>query len=409
MIDSALFWLLLNLLTILILAFFSMEEMACVSFNKVRLQFYVSQGSRRAIWINELLNHPSQLFATTLIGVNAATFVGSECARKFHEALGISPDLAPLSQIVLVIIFGELAPMFAARSYSEHVALIGAPLLYYTSIILSPLIWVLSLISKGANILIGGQETHPNLFLTMDELHKVIQEQEEEKVYQEDAHELTDITANIFRLRGKFAYDVMTPITEKIAIPSQFTVDQLRQRCNSQSNFFLVYHRSLAHIIGVVFIRDLIRENGKTKIREFCNPPWFIARGTPLFQILKQFKRNSENVAIVLDERGQTIGYLEFEDILNEIFSKPLIKKQSVSETFIDRTFDAEMSLAEFKEEAGLNLPGEADETLSHFLIHTFGHHPESGESIVIAPYEFTVKETTLLGIKSVNIRTIVD
>ena len=60
--ESALYWLFLNLATIAILAFFSMEEMACVSFNKIRLQFYVAQGSQRAIWLNSLLQNPSRLF-----------------------------------------------------------------------------------------------------------------------------------------------------------------------------------------------------------------------------------------------------------------------------------------------------------------------------------------------------------
>jgi len=104
-----------------------MVEMACVSFNKVRLHYYVNQGNRRAIWLNYLLQHPFRLFGTTLIGVNVAMVVGSECSREFHSALGLSPDLAPLSQVIIVVIFAELAPMFAARHYAEHVAMLGAP------------------------------------------------------------------------------------------------------------------------------------------------------------------------------------------------------------------------------------------------------------------------------------------
>ena len=48
---EALWWLFLNILSIMILSFYSMSEMACVSFNKVRLQYYVSKGMKRAIWL----------------------------------------------------------------------------------------------------------------------------------------------------------------------------------------------------------------------------------------------------------------------------------------------------------------------------------------------------------------------
>lgn len=56
--SHALYWLLLNLFSIIMLAFYSMLEMACVSFNRVRLQYYVSQGIKRAEWLNWLLQHP---------------------------------------------------------------------------------------------------------------------------------------------------------------------------------------------------------------------------------------------------------------------------------------------------------------------------------------------------------------
>src|SRR5262245_63138653 len=113
-----------------------MIEMASVLLNLVRLHYYVSKGEKRAVLFNELLNYPSRLFGTTLIMVNSATVFGSEFSREFHEAIGLSPDLAPLTQVLLVLIFGELSPMFAARTHSEHMALLGIPLLYASAKIL---------------------------------------------------------------------------------------------------------------------------------------------------------------------------------------------------------------------------------------------------------------------------------
>ncbi|MES2274306.1 MAG: DUF21 domain-containing protein, partial [Chlamydiota bacterium] len=66
---------------------------------------------------------PSRLFGTTLIGINTALVFGSECARHIYESVHLDPDWAPLTQVLLVVIFGELAPMFAARRHPEQLAM----------------------------------------------------------------------------------------------------------------------------------------------------------------------------------------------------------------------------------------------------------------------------------------------
>lgn len=407
MIESPLVWLFLNLVTIIVLAFFSMEEMACVSFNRIRLQFYISQGSKKAEKLNALLHNPSNLFGTTLIGVNVATFVGSECARRFHESIGLSPDLAPLSQIFLVIVFGELAPMFAARRYSEHVAFLGVNLLNFTSKILAPAIWLLGIISKIANYLFGGTELHPHLFLTQDELQKIIEDQEDERLMPQEGEDFNAITSNIFRLRGKVAKSVMTPLSKSKTFSSQLSVGQVRMVCPERENYLIIYHKSPTNIIGIVFIKDILRAEEHKKLHQFCNPPWFIGLSTPLLQILKQFRRNSENIAIVLNETGKAVGFISFEDILDEITGKSSESRGKAHTTLIDRTFQGHMTLANFQKETGIVLEGGfPEETLSEWLLRTLDHHPEVGENWVIPPYEFIVKETSLLEIKLIQVKT---
>ncbi|MGK5594986.1 MAG: hemolysin family protein [Parachlamydiaceae bacterium] len=405
--ELAFFWLLFNFSTIVLLAFFSMEEMACVSFNKVRLQFLVKQGSKRAQWLSYLLHNPSRLFGTTLIAVNVATIVGSECSRQFHQALNLSPEWAPLSQIMLVIIFGELAPMFAARKYPEHVALLGVPILYVTSKILAPLIWILGIISKAANFLIGGEEPHPELFLTQDELQKVIEEQDEDRLSREN-EELNVITTNIFRFKDKTAKHVMTSLESQPLISSTLTVEQLRKSTKNPLPYFLVFNKNTANIIGIAFVRELVKVPGNRKVKDFCKPLWYLTENTPLFQIIKQFRRNSEHVAVVLDASGRAKGVLNFEDVVEEIFGKVVpVTKETPPLTYIDRTLPGKMTLTDFREEFGVPLDGDPEDTLSDFLIAQLEQYPEGGETVQITPFEFTVKEVTFLGIKTVSLKSL--
>lgn len=405
--DSAFFWFFANIISIGVLAFYSMEEMAFVSFNKVRLQFYVAKGDRRAIWVDKLLQKPSQLFGTTLIGVNVATFLGSEFARKFYESIHLSPDLAPITQILLVIVFGELAPMFAARRYSEHVALLGVPLIYLSSKLLAPVIWFLEIISQTANRIFHGEQTSPNLFITADELQKILEEQDDENVYSE-SEEFNAITSNIFRLKEKLASQVMTPLSLATAVSDRLTIKQLRAEKKITTKYLIAYNRSLTDVTGIIYIKDLLGRPDGDKLKSYGEAPWFISTSTPLLEILKQFRRNSENIAIVLDRQGRAVGMITFEDILDEIFGETGRSARSIpSQIIIDRTFDGQTTLTELQLETGITLDGVPEETISEWYMRMSEHHPEAGESYIVAPYEFIVKETSLLGVTLVQVRTL--
>jgi putative hemolysin len=219
--SSPFIWLICNLVSVACLAAYSMIEMACVSFNKIRLQYYVSKGVKRAIWLNELLQNPSKLFGTTLIGVNIALVIGSECARQFYSSIGLSPDLAPITQVILVVIFGELAPMFAARHYAEHVAMLGIPLIYASYKLMSPILWGIGIIYRWGSRILGGYQSDAEIYLNQEELLKILEEQSDEPP---ENTEFTDVATNIFNLRGREIKQIMEPLSHQTALPSNATV-----------------------------------------------------------------------------------------------------------------------------------------------------------------------------------------
>lgn len=407
-ISSAMTWLFLNVLSIATLAFYSMVEMACVSFNKIRLQYYVSKGYVKAIWLNTLLHKPARLFGTTLIGVNVATFVGSECAREFHSALGINPDLAPLSQVFLVIIFGELAPMFAARHYAEHVAMLGAPLLYASARVMTPLLWVLHQITTVFQKLIGGKGDEEDIYLSQEEIQKILEEHSEDHTISTEGDELNEIGAHIFNLKNQDASSVMHSLKKAALLNSNATVAQVRAALEQkETEFALLYHNTSTHIVGVAWARDLIRAADTKKAREYARTPWLVTSHTKLMMILKQFKRNRQSAAIILDREGQAIGYLELDDVLDEIFGDPTKpRNKTVRTTLIEKTLPGNLTVAQFNAQFQVVLDADPELTLNELIQNTLGHPPEKGESIYLTPYEFSVKETSLLEVKTVAVRT---
>lgn len=409
--SSALWWLSLNILSIVILSFYSMMEMACVSFNKVRLQYYLSKGQKRAIWLNFLLHNPARLFGTTLIGVNVALMVGSECAREFHIAIGVNPDLAPLSQVFIVLIFGELAPMFAARHYTEHVAMMGVPLVYASAKVMAPIIWVLGLISNFVNRLVGGQEASSNIFISRDELQKILEVQEEEHPTGiGKKEEFNVVVSNIFNLREKDASLIMESLESVQMLPANSPVLQYRKVVLTTNQPYIpLYHQIRENIVGIVTPREVIKAPDHKRLRDFAKSPWFITKEAKVLALLKQFRSNRQKMAIVLDDKGKAIGIVTLDDILEEVFGKTIISKEGVRKKkmfLIERSFPGDLKVSDFNKQFDANLPIEEGETLADLIVNRLGHNPEVGDSVYIEPFELIVKETTLLEVKTVIIKS---
>lgn len=410
--NEAIGWLLLNFLSIIILAFYSMMEMACVSFNRIRLHYYVSTGNKRAIWLNNLLHRPWMLFGTTLIGVNFAMFFGSEFAREFHEAVGLSPDLAPLTQVVLVIVFGELAPMFAARAYPEQVALLGVPIIYASAKLMTPILWAIKLLSTFCNWIVGGKEEASYIFLSQEELQKILEE-EEDMPFPTPTEEFNAVTTNIFDLKDKTAQGVMTPLNSLMLLPSNATIEQARVTLqHKEAEYILIYHSDTYNIVGIAFPSDLIRASEGHRVRDYARTPWFVTQSTRLMQIVKQFRRNNEIVAVILDDEGHAAGVLDLDDVVEEIFGKWSDKKQKKRDVrkkrffIIDRTFSAQLRVSDFNAQFDTKLDPREELTLADLMELILGHSPEEGESVYLDPFELVVKETTLRGVKSITITT---
>ncbi|NGX37455.1 MAG: Magnesium and cobalt efflux protein CorC [Chlamydiae bacterium] len=409
MIDWKLY-LILTFVFIFTQGFFAMLEMACVSFNKVRLQYWVGQNKRRAKWLSYLLSRPTLLFGATLIGVNASLQLGSECSRRFYDALGLNPDWAPLSQIILVLILAELAPMFAGRRYAEHVAMLGVPILYVTSIILRPVIWFFDLICHGINRLLRSP-MREGLYLSREDLLHMFEKREEEG---RPAKEINTVVANIFSLKSQTAKDLMSELNQIQMVPSFCSVGEMRTLLNySYTPFLPIYERDPRHVLGIVYPRDLLRITEEQKVRDYARPAWFITENSAILQILKQFRRNNQSIAVVLNDAGLAVGFLTLDEIIDSIFGRTddweAFEEMAprMHHVIVDRTFPGDMHIKDFNRKFHVHLEPDSVQTLEELLEKKLGHPPEKGESVHIDQFELTVEDAPLIGPKKIAIRTV--
>ena len=410
--DRPLFWVLATIACLMIHAFFTMVEMATVSFNKVRLEYYVAQGRQRAIWLSDLLKNPARLFGTTLLGVNIALQVGSECSRQVYESLSLPPDLSAVTQVVLVLLFAELSPMFAARRYPEHVAKLGVPIVYACSRIAMPLIWAIGVLSRLINRLIGEPNVGTDTFLGRDELQSMLEENDEG----EPTEDLDVVVGNIFSLRRKTAKQVMEPLNMVQMVDASCTVGHMRQLLrHAYFPYLPVYQGSRRNVVKIAYPRDLINTRDDALVRSSARAPWFLAQHTKILEILQQFRRNKQSVAVVLDHKGLAVGILTLDDILDEIFGEreyrlaQAIRRRPRTKRFIERSFPGHMSIEDFNRRYEAKLEHRGVGTLAQLMTKVLGHHPEKGENIRVQEFLLTAEETSLLGAKVISIRSVQD
>ncbi len=405
-------FLLSALFCIIAQSFFAMMEMACVSFNKVRLQYYISKRYKSALCLQYLLTHPALLFGTTLICVNAALLIGSECARKFYEAMGVSPFWAPLTQAFLVLIFAEIAPMFAGRRYAEHAVMFGVTTLYLFALILRPFIWMIDVFCKWMHKFFGSALVE-EVYLSREELQNVI-ETREEKHRSREKDELNTVVASIFSLKNKTARELMIPLKEVKMLSSQATLAEMRTLLVQEYIAYVpLFHKERANIVAVAYPRDLLRLPESKRIREHAEAPWFITESVTILQILKQFRKNNQSLAVVLNQTGAAVGVLTLDEIIDEIFGQKddwmsfADTMPAMQRIALDKVFSGDMLLEEFNDRYRVDLHFKQAKTLAQVMEIALGHVPVEGESVRVDQFELIVEEGTVLGPKAILVRTL--
>lgn len=398
--NSPFFWLGVNLLCIFVQGFFSMMEMACISFNRVRLQYYLTKSNKKASYINFLVRRPYRLFGTVMLGVNIALQIGSESSRTCYKLLGISPEYAPATQIILVVIFAELIPLAISRKIPEKIALKGAPILYFAHYLFYPLIQCVGGITNMIYFILNIKEETLHSTLSRDELQKTLETHHEE-------HDFNVIATNIFSLSATSVEQVCQYLDQ---IPILSATASVRDVCQlvrrHRLDFVPVYHKVKKNVVGIAFPKNLINRNPSDPVVPYLSSPWFITAKSKLIHAIQEFRKNSSNVAIVLNNNGEPMGVLGLHTVFKTLFNTRNIAQLKPKPTsLIERTFSGNTPLSEIENELDIIFMDNDCTTIEQLMLKLLDTPLEVGASIIINDLLLEVKEISLYGIKTVAIK----
>lgn len=403
------FWLFSTIFWTAIMSFYSMQEMACISCNRLRLDYSVTQKNRWAILLHSLLENPTKLFGTTLIGVNVTLMLGSESSRRFCQAIDYDPNWAPVVFVPFVVIFGELIPMFAARVYADHVSRIGIPLLYFSAKLLSPFTAVIDFFFRYVSDLVKKKNPkEPVPFLSREELQKLLEDHHGRYGIEQETP-MSAVINNIFTLRNKRAVQLMQELDSLPCVPATASIASIRTlAATTPFSCLPVYHRSKQKIVGIVYFKDLLAASDNKKVSEYSKSPCFVTEDMQALELLSLLHDEEIQDAVVLNRKGESIGIVFFENVINELLEAELKESSAEPQSFhyLEKTLSADTKIETFNETYGTSIDPEGCKNFAELIEKALGRYPASEDTLSVGPLEIIVKETSLFKAKTILIRT---
>jgi CBS domain containing-hemolysin-like protein len=379
------------LVLIALSAFFSSSEIAMFSLARHRVESLVEEGVPGAAVVQELKSDPHRLLITILVGNNIVNIAMSSIATglfAIYMSQGQAVLAATFGITTLVLLFGESAPKSYAVENTESWALRIASPLKYSELALLPLVVVFDYLTRVINRVTGGRSAIETTYVTRDEIQNMIQTGEREGVIEEEEREMLQ---RIFRFNRTIAKEVMTPRLDMTAVPKDATLDEAIETCvQSDHERIPVYEGNLDNIIGIVTLRDLIREKdygeGATDLTDVVQPTLHVPESKNVDELLEEIQENRMRMVIVIDEFGTTEGLITLEDMVEEIVGDILEGDEEEPFEFVEDDVvivRGEVNIDEVNETLDLDLPeGEEFETLAGFIFNRAGRLVEEGETI---------------------------
>ncbi len=429
--------LLFSLIAIILLvmgnAFFVGAEIALTSARRSRIKQLADTGNKSAHTVQLLHSEPERFYSVTQIGITLVSLalgaIGITTMEQIFDpafeamarSLGEGKTLVSLAHTAayalgfIVISFfhvvgGELAPKILAFHKAEPMSLAVAWIINTLYRSLSPLIWVMNKAAEGLLWVLGQRDLAKDgaghFSISEEEIRTILNASEREGVLNPDE---TQMIRGVFDLDEQKVRDAMIPRTDVLAIQKDATVaETLNMFKEAKHARYPVYGSSLDDMVGMIAIKELLRilaetddpENAKqTRISDIMLPLHIIPDTKTLSELLKDFKRTGQQMAVVLDEYGGTAGMITLEDILEEIVGEyadeftrhehRYIKKLSGSQYLID----AGIRASDLEPMVNFPFPEGDYVTLGGLIYQHLGHIPEVGDEVLLDGGRLEVRE----------------
>jgi putative hemolysin len=215
----------------------------------------------------------------------------------------------------------------------------------------------------------------------------MVNEGHEQGAIDEDEAEMI---SNIFELDDKQAHDIMTHRGDIDALDSTVVLDDaVRYMVNAPNSRFPVFEGTIDNITGALYLKDAMlfylkeqyHSQAIGQIPHLLREVKFIPETVDVDELFRQMQESRKQMAIVVNEYGETSGLVTMEDILEEIVGN-ILDEYDNEEKLIAKTGDGHLRmngkalLEDVGKALGKTIDQEDYDTLSGYLTEKLGHIP---------------------------------
>ncbi len=346
--------------------FFSASETALSSLPITRLEaLRQSSGRLTRAGLDRWATAPQEFLITILVGNNLVNVLASALATRIAYRITDQGGLAFVVGIMtlVILVFGEITPKTLAQQHSAWIAVKVAPILYLLDVVLKPVNWVLGLLTRLLSSDRGPEPpvTEEDLLFMLRLAHR----------HAELAREARLMMESVLRFHRAVAREVMIPRTMVETVSVDWDLDTLKSHIASTPHSrFPVIRDSLDDIVGVLHAKHLMTLDREHRWTDLVVPPLYIPEGRMLSDLLQDFRRTGQHLALVLDEYGGFSGVVSLEDALELVVGE------------IEDEFDKDLETAVIQDETGWLVPGFMSLRRLESLVARTLEEPEGIESI---------------------------
>jgi len=366
----------------LLLSFiFSSSEMSFIASDKLYVKIR-AKNSRYFMALHSILLTPKIYLYTTLVGNNIANVVLTIVAESmFLKSASIANALVlSFAVSAIVLLFGEITPKAIASIIPEKMALIYTPFIRIIYIILYPIIFISSFAAEAVMKIFNREiySDEKSHLSAIDVEHLILSNID----IASSAEYESKMLHGIFEFSDKNASDVMIPRKEVVFIESNESVEAVKNRIRSQKKIFTrypLYEKFEENIIGIININDIVT-NSQKNLKQLIKKVLFVPETLTLDMVLLEMRKNSNHMAVVIDEYGGVAGILTFENIIEELIgdiSDEYDFEESIKEIEGKIIISGDEKVKDINEKYNLKLPlSEEYETLSGLIMKKLGRIP---------------------------------
>ena len=411
-------YVLLLLFLIFANAYFAASEIAVISLNDAKLEKMANEGNRKAKILLAMTQKPTSFLATIQIGVTLSGFLSSAVAADTFADYVVywlrnsSIDLSLLRLISIFVItlllsfvtlvLGELLPKRIAMSNPEKVAFGIVNSLNFFYAVFKPIVWLVSSSVNSLGKMLGVKENSGEQEYTEEEIRIMVDAGNEKGFIETEQRQMIN---NVFEFNDRTVGEIMTHRTDMDALNVNEDIDRVLALFEESGHSRIpVYDEDIDDIVGVLYVKDMIRylneEKRKSfKIAKVMREPLFVYENLKCDELFDEFQRTKVQLAIVLDEYGGTYGIVSMEDLIESIVGNiqdeyddedEEIEKVSKDHFIVDGA----TLISDVAEQINQELDDSENDTIGGLIMDLLGYVPEEDEhpTITIGNAQFTIK-----------------